>query len=80
MNKWFANAGDVYTSTIKLQLRVGLTSKLLSVMTARRNPTLRQMRPQEVVSRVVATGEVPGAAWHELCLLAPRLNRRCVVT
>lgn len=75
LNRWFANTGEVYAATIQIQLRAGLTAKLLAAVSARRWPTLRQLRPLTLLSRLIASISIPDADWREQCAAQVRTNR-----
>jgi len=75
MNRWFANTGEMYAASVEAQLRVAMLSKLLLVTTARRQPTLRQLRPQLVLARVVPAITLPEEPWELQCAARRRANR-----
>jgi hypothetical protein len=75
LNRWFANTGEVYAATVQIQLRAGLTAKLLAAVSARRWPTLRQLRPITLLSRLIASISIPDADWRAQCATQVRTNR-----
>jgi len=67
INTWTRNAGEVYRETVELQMSIAVLGKLLSHTSALARPTLRQLRPAEILARQVAVLRIPPESWLRHC-------------
>ena len=67
INTWFRNQPEIYSSTVELQLRVGALGKLQAHNCAMYSPTLRQIRPANVLARGTSTFSFSDQAWRRFC-------------
>ena len=67
INRWCSNQPEVFATTVELQLQIAFMAKLKSHNCALYYPTLRQMRPSNVLHRAVSVFRFPQSAWCSWC-------------
>ena len=67
LNGWLRNQPETYSSTVELQLQIGMHAKLLAHVNALRHPTLREARQNVVLARSSSALSQDPHAWREYC-------------
>lgn len=69
-NRLFRNQPEVFTPTVRLQLKVATLAKLLIHVSAMTRPTLRQMRPDAVLAYIVGSLQHKDDVWRKFCTVS----------
>lgn len=67
INRWCRSQGDVYSTTVELQLAFGDLAKMSSHTSALYRPSLRQIRPSYLLSRLVCCISRNTSSWRSYC-------------